>query len=286
MLPGTPPGDYLIRFRAHGELRLRHDHPEQRHRRARVERVQRVNDHLPARLRLLGRRRDLVDDLADPLVVGRTRPDDHLLRVAPQAYARLGHLHPQDGRRRRRRHPFDRVHLHRGSRLGRRLDVDVLQDAGDHFVVGPRGQRRELLRIGRVGGQRGVGHRAAEHLVGAGRRYVLQVVHHRLRRLLRRRTGRQLLDQLGDLLVVLRPRPNHQLARVHPGHKPGLPERALQKTGHVVAAAPRSHPLQRVDDDRRVLRALHVDLLERGGDPVVILRPRPGDQLVGLRALR
>ncbi len=176
-------GDELIRLRARGELRLGHDHTEQRHGRRRVERLQRVDDHLLAGLRLLGRGGNPVDDLPNPLLLGRAGPDDKLSRIAAQTDPRLRNLCLQYGHRRRGGHPLDRVDLDRRNGLGA-FRVDFFQDAGDRLVLARPRPDVQLLRVVRIGGDLGLRHGRGDYLHCVGRRRGLERVDGHLRGLL------------------------------------------------------------------------------------------------------
>ncbi len=282
MLRRAGQGDELIGLRARGELRLRHDHLEQRRGRRVRQSVERVDDHLPAGFGFLGGRRDRFDHLAHPLLLRRARPDHQLARIAAQADPRLRHLRLQHGHRRRGGHALDGVDLDRGDGLGP-LGVDLLEDLGDRLVLGRRGPNVQLLRVVRVGGDLGLGHGRGDDLRRGGGRGRPERVDGDLRLLLRRGLLGQLFHELGDLLLLLGAGPGDELAGLRAQHDLGAGDRVVDESADVEGTG-RRHPFERVDHDLGVFRALHVDRLERGGDRLVVGRARPNDQLVAFGA--
>ncbi len=254
---------------------------EEAHRRRRGERIERVDLGRSSGFALGGRRRDLVDQLPDPLVIGRPRPDDHLLRVGPQAHPRLGHLRAENRRHRRRRHSLDRIDFHRGSRR-RPFGVDLLQDGGDRFVLGRSGPDSQLLGCVWVEGHVGLRHGRGDYLHRVGCRRGLERIDDDSAGLFGHFL-RQLIDQAGDLLVDLRRRPGHELVFLSTDGEPCLRDRFGQEAGRVDGSHS-AHALERVDNRLGVfgLGAFHVDGGERALDHVVVAGSGPGDHLIGV----
>ena len=148
---GICPGDELVGLRTEGELGPRGHLLEEGHRGRGRQRIQCVDDGAPALLLRVGGRGNRIDHSPNRLMVGRTGEHDQLLRVAPQAHPGSRNLGLQDDRRRRGRHPLHRVDLHLRDHLGGHLDVDLLQNGRDRFLVAGCAEHGQLLRVGGVG---------------------------------------------------------------------------------------------------------------------------------------
>ena len=147
---GSCPDYELIGIGALRRLGIRNGHPQKLHRTCGGDRLQRVDHHRSGRRGRFGSRGHFVDQFLDLLVILGRGPDDQLLWVVTQRRSRLGERGPQHQGCTRRGSALDRVNDYFGFRIGRALDVDLLQNGGDSLVVRGGGEDRETLRVARV----------------------------------------------------------------------------------------------------------------------------------------
>ena len=280
---GPRPSDQLVGLRPRADLGLRHRQLENLYRAGRGDLVERVGHRLE---RLLGRipHRKLVDDLLDPRLLGRPCPNDKLVRVGPLGGDRVGNRLAEHRRHRGGCHVFQVVHDQLARVLGPAVDlVDQLLDP--LVILGP-GPGDDLV-FGHAGGEPGLRHalhQEPHHVVALAQVGRVQLVDDRLGLLFFRTLDVDLLEGLLDQGVILGPRPNDQLTGLRPRADLGLRHRQLEN----LHRAGRGDLVERVGHrlERLLGRILRRELVDRLLDVLVLVGPRPDDELVGIRAGR